>query len=73
LRYHGAVIKGLGRDPRGRQTIHPAGAGFQSAKGGTMTSQERTYSMLMLVALTAAVVVTFVALIHSWGDLQLFW
>jgi hypothetical protein len=38
-----------------------------------MTSQERTYSMLMLVALTAAVVVTFVALIHSWGDLQLFW
>jgi hypothetical protein len=38
-----------------------------------MTSQERTYSMLMLVALTAAVVVTFVALVHSWSDLQLFW
>ena len=38
-----------------------------------MTSQERTYSMLMLVALAAAVVVTFVALAHSWSDLQLFW
>jgi hypothetical protein len=38
-----------------------------------MTTQERTYSLLMLAALTAAVVVTFVALIHSWSDLQLYW
>lgn len=37
-----------------------------------MTTQERTYSMLMLVALTAAVVVTFVALVHSWADLKIF-
>jgi hypothetical protein len=29
--------------------------------------------MLKLAALTAAVVATFAALVHSWGDLQLFW
>ena len=38
-----------------------------------MSTQERTYSMLMLAALTAAVVATFTALIHSWADLKLFW
>ena len=38
-----------------------------------MSTQERTYSLLMLAALTAAVVTTFVALIHSWADLKLFW
>ena len=38
-----------------------------------MTTQERNYSLFTLAALTAAVVVTFVALIHSWADLKLFW
>jgi len=27
----------------------------------------------MLAALTAAVIVTFVALIHGWSELKLFW
>ena len=38
-----------------------------------MSTHERTFSMLMLAALTAAVVATFAALVHSWADLKLFW
>jgi hypothetical protein len=38
-----------------------------------MFTQERKYSYWMLAALVAAVIVTFVALIHSWSELKLFW
>jgi hypothetical protein len=38
-----------------------------------MFTQERKYSYWTFAALAAAVVVTFVALIHSWGELKLYW
>jgi hypothetical protein len=38
-----------------------------------MLTPERKYSYLMLTALVAAVIVTSVALFHSWSELQLFW
>jgi hypothetical protein len=38
-----------------------------------MFTQERKYSYLTLAALAVAVVVTFVALVHSWSELKLYW
>jgi hypothetical protein len=38
-----------------------------------MFTQERKYSYWLLAALAAAVIVTSVALFHSWSELQLFW
>ena len=38
-----------------------------------MFNQERTYSLVMIVALVVTVVVTFAALVHSWVDVKLFW
>jgi hypothetical protein len=38
-----------------------------------MFTQERKYSYWLLGALAAAVIVTSVALFHSWSELQLFW
>ena len=38
-----------------------------------MFTQERKYSYWTLAALAAAVIVTFVALVHSWSELKLFW
>ena len=38
-----------------------------------MLTQERKYSYWLLAALAAAVIVTSVALIHSWGELKFFW
>jgi hypothetical protein len=38
-----------------------------------MFTQERTFSLFMLGALAATVVVTFVALVHSLHDLKLIW
>ena len=38
-----------------------------------MLTQERKYSYWMLIALTAAVIVTFVALFHGWSELKLYW
>ena len=38
-----------------------------------MFTQERKYSYWMLAALTTSVIVTFVALFHSWSELKLFW
>jgi hypothetical protein len=38
-----------------------------------MFTQAKKYSYWTLAALTAAVIVTFVALIHGWSELKLFW
>jgi hypothetical protein len=38
-----------------------------------MFTQERTFSLFMLGALAAVVVVTFVALVHGFGELKMFW
>jgi hypothetical protein len=38
-----------------------------------MFTQERTYSLFMLAALAAAVVVTFVALVHGFGEVKMLW
>ena len=38
-----------------------------------MFTPERKYSYWMLAALAAAVIVTSVALFHSWSELKLFW
>jgi hypothetical protein len=38
-----------------------------------MFTQERKYSYWMLAALAVAVIVTFVALIHSWSQIKFYW
>ena len=38
-----------------------------------MFTQEKKYSFWTLAALAAAVLVTFVALVHSWSELKLYW
>jgi hypothetical protein len=38
-----------------------------------MFTNERSYSLFMLGALAAAVVVTFVALVHGFSELKMFW
>ena len=38
-----------------------------------MFTQERKYSYWTLAALAAAVIVTLVALGHSWSELKLYW
>ena len=38
-----------------------------------MFTQERKYSYWLLAALAAAVIVTSVALFHSWSELKLYW
>jgi hypothetical protein len=53
--------------------IAPQEPAFRQAAGGTMFTQERKYSYWMLAALTTSVVVTFVALFHSWSELKLYW
>jgi hypothetical protein len=53
--------------------IAPPEPASRQAEGGTMFTQERMYSYWTLAALAAAVVVTFVALGHSWSELKLYW
>ena len=38
-----------------------------------MNTQERRYSMAALVALAVAVVVTWLALMHAYGEMRFFW